>query len=80
MGRQNSGKSGVRSTAEKMDSSRHGFNPQPAASPVAGASGKGRNRPAENFQGTDLLETRDKNVKTPAGRKALPQRSRNKQQ
>jgi hypothetical protein len=37
---QTSGKSGVRSTAKKMDSSRHGFGTEPAARKVAGASGK----------------------------------------
>ncbi|MFN7944862.1 MAG: hypothetical protein U0Z53_05885 [Blastocatellia bacterium] len=78
MGRQNSGKSGVQSTSEKMAGSRHGFDPHPATSRVGGASGKGSTRPDENFQGTDLMETRDKNVKRPAGQKAIPKRSRNK--
>ncbi len=35
--RQTSNKSGVRSTARKMDSSRHGFDQQPAARRKAGA-------------------------------------------
>ena len=38
--RQTSGKTGVASTSKKMDRSRHGFGTQPAARPVAGASGK----------------------------------------
>jgi hypothetical protein len=36
-GRQTSNKSGVASTSEKMDNSRHGFKTQPAARKVAGA-------------------------------------------
>ena len=38
--RQTSRKAGVASTSQKMDSSRHGFGTEPAARPVAGASGK----------------------------------------
>ena len=39
-GRQTSGKTGVRSTAKKMDSTRHGFKTEPAARKVAGAFGE----------------------------------------
>jgi hypothetical protein len=38
--RQTSGKAGVRSTAKKMDSSRHGFGTEPAARKVTGAFGQ----------------------------------------
>lgn len=38
--RQTSRKSGVKSTARKMDNSRHGFAPQPASNKTAGAFGK----------------------------------------
>jgi hypothetical protein len=38
--RQTSRKAGVASTSKKMDTSRHGFGTEPAARPVAGASGK----------------------------------------
>ena len=38
--RQTSRKSGVASTAKKMDSSRHGFAPHPASRKTAGAFGK----------------------------------------
>lgn len=38
--RQTSRKSGVTSTAKKMDSSRHGFAPHPASQKTAGAFGK----------------------------------------
>ena len=38
--RQTSRKSGVTSTAKKMDSSRHGFAPHPASHKTAGAFGK----------------------------------------
>jgi hypothetical protein len=38
--RQTSRKAGMRSIAKKMDSTRHGFNPQPAARKVAGAFGQ----------------------------------------
>ncbi len=41
MGRQTSGKRGLQSTSRKVASSRHGINPMPATSPVAGAYGKG---------------------------------------
>lgn len=37
--RQTSRKAGVASTAQKMDSARHGFSPQPAARKVTGAFG-----------------------------------------
>ena len=37
--RQTSNKSGVASTAQKQDNSRHGFGTQPASRKVAGASG-----------------------------------------
>jgi len=33
-------KAGVKSLSKKLDSSRHGFDPEPAANPVAGAHGK----------------------------------------
>jgi hypothetical protein len=35
-------KAGVKSLSKKEDNSRHGLNPVPAASPVAGASGERR--------------------------------------
>jgi hypothetical protein len=38
--RQTSNKSGVASTSEKMDNSRHGFGPHPASRKVAGAFGE----------------------------------------
>lgn len=38
--RQTSRKSGVRSTAKKMDNSRHGFAPHPATSKTGDAFGK----------------------------------------
>ncbi len=38
--RQTSRKSGVTSTAKKMDNSRHGFAPHPASHKIAGAFGK----------------------------------------
>ena len=41
MGRQSSGKRGLRSTARKAASSRHGFGPTPATAPVTGAFGRG---------------------------------------
>ena len=37
--RQTSRKAGVASTSKKMDTSRHGFGPEPAARKVAGAFG-----------------------------------------
>jgi hypothetical protein len=39
MSEQKSQKQGKRSDAQKIDSSRHGFDPIPATSPVGGASG-----------------------------------------
>jgi pectate lyase len=39
MSEQQSGKRGKQSTAQKRDSSRHGFGPIPATSKVAGATG-----------------------------------------
>ena len=39
-GTQTSRKAGVTSTAKKMDSTRHGFSPEPAAKKVAGAFGQ----------------------------------------
>jgi hypothetical protein len=41
MGRQMSGKRGLQSTGRKAAASRHGIDPMPATSPVAGAYGKG---------------------------------------
>ena len=38
-GRQTSNKAGVRSTAKKMDSTRHGFNTEPPSRKAAGAFG-----------------------------------------
>ena len=38
--RQTSRKSGMASTAKKMDGSRHGFAPHPASNKIAGAFGK----------------------------------------
>jgi hypothetical protein len=38
-------KAGVKSLSKKADNSRHGLNPVPPASPVAGASGEERRRP-----------------------------------
>ncbi|HZS06432.1 MAG TPA: hypothetical protein VFD58_16455 [Blastocatellia bacterium] len=40
MGRQTSRKTGLHSSAEKARSSRHGTEPMPATSPVAGAYGR----------------------------------------
>ncbi len=40
MSEQKSQKQGKRSGAQKLDSSRHGFDPIPATSPVGGASGE----------------------------------------
>lgn len=40
MNRDTSKKSGKQSTAKKLDSSRYGFEPTPATSPVPGAFGK----------------------------------------
>jgi len=37
-------KAGVKSLSKKADNSRHGLNPVPPASPVAGASGEERRR------------------------------------
>ena len=37
---QTSKKAGVTSTAKKMDSTRHGFSPEPPAGKIAGAYGK----------------------------------------
>jgi hypothetical protein len=37
-------KAGVRSLSKKSENSRHGLNPVPPASPVAGASGEARRR------------------------------------
>lgn len=39
MAKQLSNKAGVRSLGKKLDNSRHGFDPQPAAGPVPGAHG-----------------------------------------
>ena len=39
---QSSNKAGLRSLGKKMDNSRHGFDTQPAARKVAGASGQER--------------------------------------
>jgi hypothetical protein len=49
MGAQGSGKRGVRSSARKAATSRHGLDPQPSTAPVAGAFGRegaGRRTPA----------------------------------
>lgn len=46
MGAQTSNKSGVKSTTKKMEYSRHGFDPQPAAKKVPGAFGKEDEDPA----------------------------------
>jgi len=40
MSEQKSQKQGKRSGAQKLDSSRHGFDPIPATSPVSGATGE----------------------------------------
>jgi hypothetical protein len=45
--RQTSKKSGVKSTARKMDNSRHGFAPHPASNKTAGAFGKEATRGRE---------------------------------
>jgi hypothetical protein len=51
--RQTSNKSGVASTSEKMDNSRHGFGTHPASRKVAGASGKeGAAAPMKRQAGT----------------------------
>ncbi|HYT65094.1 MAG TPA: hypothetical protein VEL51_01660 [Vicinamibacterales bacterium] len=39
MAKQTSNKAGLRSLGKKLDNSRHGFDSQPAAGPVPGASG-----------------------------------------
>lgn len=44
-------KAGVKSLSKKASNSRHGLNPVPASSPVAGASGEERPR-ARQRQGT----------------------------
>lgn len=41
MSQQSSNKTGVKSSAEKQDNTRHGNAPMPATSPVPGAFGKG---------------------------------------
>lgn len=40
MSKQLSNKTGVKSLSKKFDNSRHGFDPQPASGPVAGAIGQ----------------------------------------
>ncbi len=44
MNLQTSTKSGVKSTAKKMEYSRHGFDPHPATHQVPGATGKQREK------------------------------------
>jgi hypothetical protein len=51
--RQTSNKSGVASTSEKMDNSRHGFGTHPASRKVAGAFGEeGGDAPMKRKPGT----------------------------
>jgi hypothetical protein len=54
MSEQTSNKEGLHSAAEKAGSSRHGTNPQPSASPVAGAHGE-RERPTPGDVDISLL-------------------------
>jgi hypothetical protein len=51
--RQTSGKAGVRSTAKKLDSSRHGFDTHPASRKIGGAYGQEKgNNPVRRKAGT----------------------------
>ena len=62
--RQTSNKAGLRSLGKKMDNSRHGFDPQPAARKAGGAFG------AERGGGTTGDRQRQPGTSTPKSGKA----------
>ena len=62
--RQTSNKAGLRSLGQKMDNSRHGFDPQPAARKAEGAFG------AERGRGTTGNRRRQPGTATPKSGKA----------
>jgi hypothetical protein len=61
---QSSNKAGLRSLGKKMDNSRHGFDPQPAARKAEGAFG------AERGLGTTAVRKRRPGTATPKSGKA----------
>jgi hypothetical protein len=76
-GRQTSRKAGMTSTAQKMDSSRHGYGPIPAARKAAGAhgaAGRGSRRKPGTATSKKGMAAALRSMKT-AGRKA-PKSSR----
>jgi hypothetical protein len=52
MAKQLPSKAGVKSSAKKLDTSRHGFDPHPAAGPVSGADGQEPRRGRKPQPGT----------------------------
>jgi hypothetical protein len=57
MAKQTSNKAGVKSLSKKAQNSRHGFDPHPAAGPVAGATGQEPRRGRKTQAGTATAQT-----------------------
>jgi hypothetical protein len=67
MSRQSSQKSGKQSSAKKLASARHDFDPMPATQPVAGAFGKD-GKPVEPREKTARSDTTRRAPRTKTGR------------